>query len=158
MSFVIELRWTFCSVELINTNVVLICASEQMSPMRKSNLSTALNWDFLEGFQTLLEYIHHSHFISESNNDMESRWMKSQTEGFILKALTNFQSLLLIIPNSNCFIDTASTNQMLLNADIHSMDGSWVEWIDQILVFSIIRWSFDVNSYLHNLVVFSGED
>ena len=48
VSFVVELWWAFSGVELVNTDIVLVRACEQMTSIRKSNLSAALDWDFLE--------------------------------------------------------------------------------------------------------------
>ena len=58
---------------------------------------------------------------------MEAWGMESQTESLILECLTDVKSLLLVVPDPHCLVDTASTNQVLLNADIHSVDGSWME-------------------------------
>jgi hypothetical protein len=50
VSFVVELWWAFSGIELVNADIVLIRACEQMTSIRKSNLSAALDWDFLECF------------------------------------------------------------------------------------------------------------
>jgi hypothetical protein len=110
VSFVVELWWAFSCVKLVNADIVLISACEQMTSIRKSNLSAALDWDFLEGLQALLEYVHHSDFVCEADYDMEARGMESQTEGFILECLTDVKSLLLVVPNPHCLVNTASTN------------------------------------------------
>lgn len=130
VSFVVELWRAFSCVELIDADIVLISACEQMASIWEPNLSTALDWDFLERFQALLKYVHHSDFICESNDDMEARGMESQTKSFILEGLTDVKSLLLVVPDSHSLVDTASTYQVLLNADIHAMDGSWMEGED----------------------------
>jgi len=48
-----------------------------MTTIGESDLSATFDRNFFEGLQCLLEYIHHSHFISEANNYMESRRMES---------------------------------------------------------------------------------
>jgi hypothetical protein len=43
-----------------------------MATIRESDLSATFNRDFLKGLQALLEYIHHSDFVCETYNDMET--------------------------------------------------------------------------------------
>lgn len=158
MSFVIEFRRAFSSIELINTDIMLVSASKQVTSVRESDFSATFYWDFFESFQSLLEYVHHSNFVSKTNYNMETRWMESQTKSLILESLTNFKSLLLIVPNSNSLINRASTDQVFLYTDIHTVDGSWMEWENKVLILGIIRWSFDVYGHFHKLIILSCKD
>jgi hypothetical protein len=115
------------SVELVDIDVTLRGTGEEMTTVRESNLSASLNSNMMERLKALLEHIHHSHSISKSNNDMESRWMESNTVSFIVVRGANLKSwslVLLVVPDSHGLIDRASSNQVLLDANIHTLDGS----------------------------------
>jgi hypothetical protein len=63
--------------------------------------------------------------------------MESYTVGLIIIGSTNLKRRSLIwgvVPDSDSFIDGASCNQVLLNADIHTLNGSRVEWADEVLI------------------------
>jgi len=101
------------SVELVDVDVTLRSTGKEMTSIGESNLSASLNSYVMEWFKALLEHIHHSDSISESNNDMESRRMKSYTVSFIVVRRTNFKSwclVLLVVPNSHGLVDRASSN------------------------------------------------
>ena len=115
------------SVELVDVDVTLRSTGEEMTSIGESYLSTSLNSNMMEWLEALLEHIHHSDSISESNNDVESRRMESNTISFIVVRGTNLKSwslVLLVVPDSHGLVDRASGNQVLLDTNIHTLDGS----------------------------------
>ena len=81
-----------------------------MTAIGEPDLSAALDGYLLECLQTLLEHVHHSDFVCETNNDVEPRRMKGQTECFVLEGFTYVQSLLLVVPDPHSLVDTAGTD------------------------------------------------
>jgi hypothetical protein len=116
------------SVELVDVDIALRSTCEEMTTVRESNLSASLDSNVMKWFETLLEHVHHSHSISETNNDMESRRMECHTVGLIVVGSADLESwslvLTLIIPNSHSLIDGAGCNQIFLDADVHTLNSS----------------------------------
>ena len=86
--------------------------------------------------------------------------MESNTICFIIVGSTNFKRWSLIwriVPDSHTLVNRAGGNQILLNADIHTLNSTRMEWIDEILIARVIRWSFKVDVHLHDLVVLCSE-
>lgn len=115
----------------------------------------------MERLETLLEDVHHSYSICETNNNMETRWMEGYTVGLVIVRSTNLEGwslVLLVVPNSYSLVNRASGYKVLLDANIHTLDSSRVEWVDKILILGVIRGSLKINIDLHDLIVFSGEN
>lgn len=67
--------------------------------------------------------------------------MESNTVSLIIEELANLKRRSLvwsIVPNSDSLINRASNNKILLDANIHSLDGSGMEWVNEILVLLIV--------------------
>ena len=130
------------SVELVYIDVTLRSTSKEMTTIGESNLSATLDSNVMEWLKALLEHIHHSHSVGETNNDMESRRMESNTVGLVVVRSADLKSwgliLSLIVPNSHSLIDRASSNQVLLDTDIHALDSSRVKWVDKVLILGVI--------------------
>ena len=60
-----------------------------MTAIGEPDLSAALDGYLLECLQTLLEHVHHSDFVCETNDNVETRWMKGQTECLVSAFHTN---------------------------------------------------------------------
>jgi len=69
-------------VEFVDTDVVLVCTGEEMTSIERKRISLHPWWEFLESLK-LLENVHHSDFICETNNDVETRGMESKWKAFI---------------------------------------------------------------------------
>jgi hypothetical protein len=129
-----------------------------VAAIAKPDLPATLNGDFFVGLERFGEDIHHSDLVSESNNYVETRRMECYTISFILEYFTNFQCFSIVIPNSDCFVNAASRNQILLHTNIQSMDLSRVIRINKVFISGIVSGSLQVHIHLHDLVVFSGEE
>ena len=91
---------------------------------------------------------------------MKSGWMQSYTVGLVVEEFANLELWWVeVIPNTNCLIDGASGHKILLDADVHTLDGSGVEWEDQVLILAVIVGSIYLKTTdLHDLIVLSGEN
>ena len=148
-------------VELVDIDVILGCASKQVTSIWESNLSATFNSNCLKWLKAIFENIHHSNSICETNYYVESCRVECYTIGLIAEQLTNFKLKLarcLIVPNSNGLIDRTSSYQVLFNANIHTLNRSGVEWEDGKLIFAVIVRPIDRESCFHNLVIFSGKN
>ena len=103
----------FCCKELVYADSATVLASEEVATMRKDNLTTLLDWNFLifeECFfrrLIILEDVHHPDSISKANNDLESRRMERNTEGLITVLFINLKIKAVtgtIAPNLDCFV------------------------------------------------------
>ena len=86
--------------------------------------------------------------------------MKSHTVRFILKELAHLKLKLSgcwIVPNPNSFVDRTSGNQILFDANIHSLDSSGVEREDCKFKFAVIVASVHWKCCFHYLIIFSCE-
>ena len=159
MCFVDHILSVLTCVEFVHINVTLRCASEQVTTVRESDFSASLDWNSVVRLETLLEDIHHSDSISETDNQVETWWMEGYTVGLIWVLLADLKNWWVgVVPNSDRLISRASNNEVLLDADIHTLDGSWMEWANKILILGIILRSFWIGKHSHQLVVLSWED
>ena len=72
MCFVDHILSVLTCVEFVHINVTLRCASEQVTTVRESDFSASLDWNSVVRLETLLEDIHHSDSISETDNQVET--------------------------------------------------------------------------------------
>lgn len=160
MCLVDHILSVFSSVEFVDIDVTLRSTCEEMTTIRESNFSATLYCDCLIGLETLLEDVHHTNSIGETYDQMESRWVEGYTVGLVVEEFTNLKLWWVeVVPNTNRLIDGAGSNKILLDADIHTLDGSGVEWENQVLILAVIVGSINLKTAnLHNLIVFSGED
>eukprot|EP00350_Pseudokeronopsis_sp_OXSARD2_P004233 CAMPEP_0170540080 /NCGR_PEP_ID=MMETSP0211-20121228/98_1 /TAXON_ID=311385 /ORGANISM="Pseudokeronopsis sp., Strain OXSARD2" /LENGTH=606 /DNA_ID=CAMNT_0010842351 /DNA_START=1922 /DNA_END=3742 /DNA_ORIENTATION=+ len=154
----VVLAGLFGSVELVDAHLVLICAGEEVASIRKPDVPAALDGDLLEGLQVLRKHIHHADLVGETHDDVEAGGVESDAVGFILEDLADLQLLLLVVPDPHALINATSHNLLFLDADIHAVDGSGVEGVDEVLILSVIRGPLQVQIDLHELVVLRGED
>ena len=88
-------------VELVDIDVALGSASEQVATVGESNFSTALDWNCVERLEALLEHIHHSYSIGETNDQVEARWMEGNTVSFVWVLLADFKGRRVgVVPDS----------------------------------------------------------
>ena len=86
--------------------------------------------------------------------------MEGNTVSLVIEELTNLKlgSLIRsIVPDPYSLIDRASYHKVLLDADVHALDSSGVERIDEILILLVVRGSLKVDSHFHDLIVFGSE-
>lgn len=77
-----------------------------MSTIREANFSAAFDTDSLEGLKTVLEDIHHSNSICETDDDMETCRMESYAISLVIEELTDFESGWIgVMPDSHCLIN-----------------------------------------------------
>ena len=109
---------------------MLVSASEEVTTVRKPDLSAELDWNLFESLESLLEDIHHADFICKANYDMETRRMESERVCLVLENLTDFESTSVIVPDAHSLVSSASSNQLLLYANVHAVDGTGMDQWD----------------------------
>lgn len=125
VSFVDHFLGVLTSVKLVDINMILRCASKQMTSVGESDFSAALDAYCLERFKAVFEHVHHPHSVCESDDDVESSWVECYTVCLVTEQLANLKlklSRCLIVPNSHSFVNRAGGDQILLDANIHSLD------------------------------------
>lgn len=134
--------WVLSCVEFINTNVVIVLSSKKMSSIAKHNFFAIFYvTNRLVRNKGILEYVHHSNPISETNYNMETWRMERYAIGFITECLVYFKieaTTLAIAPNLNSLILWTSCYKILLYAYIHAFNTSWVERENKILIKKVI--------------------
>lgn len=83
MTLEIELRRVLSCEKFEHTNSWGILASKQVASIRELNVSTALDGDFFESLEFLREDVHHSYFVCETHNDVETWRMESYAESVV---------------------------------------------------------------------------
>jgi len=112
-------------VELVDIDVALGSASEQVATVGESDFSAALDGDCVERLKALLEHIHHSDSIGETDNQVEARWMEGNTVGFVWVLLTDLKSWRVgVVPDSHRLVGGAGGDEVLLDADVHALNCS----------------------------------
>lgn len=130
-----------------------------MTTIGELDFSASFDADGVESLQSLLEDIHEANSVSESYDDVEARGVEGHAVRLVIELLTDLQGGWIgVVPDSDCFIDGASGDHVLLDADVHALDGSGVEGADEIVVLGVLSRSLQVNVDLHNLVVLRRED
>lgn len=122
MTLVYHLWAVFTRVELVNMDVSLMSTSKEVTTVGELDLSASLDLDLMVHFQTLLEDIHHSDSVSETDDNMESRWVEGNTVGFILESLTDLKLRWIVVPYSHSLVDRASGNKIFLDAHVHALN------------------------------------
>ena len=90
MSLEVKLSWVLRSVELVNVDLVLVGRCEEMTAVGELDLSTTLDGNLFKGTQTPRKDIHHPHFVSEADDNVKARRVKSHRVGLIRIYLTYF--------------------------------------------------------------------
>lgn len=102
-----------------------------MASVGEPDLAATLDGDSVEGLQTLLENIHHSHSVGEANNYVEARGVEGHAIGFVVELLADFEGGRVgVVPDPDRLVDGASGHEVLFDANVHSLDGSRVEGIN----------------------------
>jgi hypothetical protein len=84
--------------------------------------------------------------------------MEGYRVSLVVEHLTNLEAWWVgVVPHSDGLINTASSDQLLLDADVHAVDGSGVEWENQVFILNFVVGSLKVHIDFHDLVVISGE-
>ena len=135
MRLVDHIGSVFTCVELVHIDVTLRSTSKKVSTVGESQLSASLDRNNVIRLQTFLKNVHHSDSVSESDDQVEARWVESYTIGFVMEHLADLESWWVrVVPDSNGLVDGAGGDQVFLDADVHSLDSSGVERVDQVLV------------------------
>ncbi len=107
---------------------MLVRAGEKVAAIGEADLAAELDGNLFEGFQGLLKDIHHSHLVCEADHDVETRGVEGERVRLVLEYLTDVKGAGVIVPDADSFVSTASTDKLLLNAHIHAIDGTGMEW------------------------------
>ena len=75
--------------------------------------------------------------------------MEGQGVRLVLEDFTDLQSLSVVVPDAHGLVCSASAHKLFLDADIHAVDATGVEGEDEILILSIVSWTFDVDRDSH---------
>ena len=76
MAFKLELNRTLCCIELIHPDLLIVLACKEVSTMGKHDFSTFTDLrEILVWNKRVIQDVHQSDRIAESNNEVETRWM-----------------------------------------------------------------------------------
>lgn len=129
--------------------------------MGELNFTRLFDSELFVCLKALLEQVHHSDSLVETNDHVETRGMESHTVGLILELLIDFQIetiLSHVRPHFNGAIDRARRDERLLDASVHAVDLAGVEGKHEVRVFDLVSRSLHVDRHLHDLLVVSRED
>jgi hypothetical protein len=145
----------FTGIKFKYLNYLSRSARKVMSSIWKFYFSASFYWNTVELFQTFLEYIHHSYFICEANNNVEPGGMKSYTIRLVIEQLTNLVcNRRWVVPNSDSLIEWARGDQVFLYANIHPYNRPWMERKNKELIFWIFTLPVQSNTTFHDLAIF----
>ena len=109
--------------------------------------------------KALLENIHKPDLISESNDQVEATGMECNRVGLICEGLTNIKRRRIgVVPDPDRLIDRACGDEILLDACVHTLNGSAMERANEVLIFRVIKRLLDIDIDFHNLIVLSCEN
>lgn len=75
-------------IEFEHTNVVIVLACKQVTPIREHNLTAVLNVaDVFIWYHFLAKDVHQANSIRKTRYYVETRWVKCNTECFVVKRL-----------------------------------------------------------------------
>lgn len=132
-----------------------------MTTMGELNFTRLFDSELFVCLQALLEQVHHSDSLVETDDHVEARGMESHTVGLILELLIDFQIetiLSHVRPHFNGAIDGARRDERLLDASVHAVDLAGVEGKHEVRVVDLVSGSLHVDRHLHDLLVVSRED
>lgn len=130
----------FGGKELVHNDGGRFLAGKEVTAMGEFDFSAPPNLiNFLVCFllHSVSKHVHHTNFVEKADNDLETARVESNAERFFGELLVDFQSEThcgRIAPQFNSLILRACHNKILLDANIHSLDGSRVERMYQIVI------------------------
>ena len=149
-------------VEVVHDDRADLHASKQVTTIGENNLTARLDADVLVLLNRVLEHVHHSYSIVETNHDLEASWVEGHTISTLLELLVDLQlkaNLRIVAPDLDCLVGGASGDQVLLNAHVHACDGTGVERVDQVLVHGLnVARVVQIDGHLVDLLVLRCEN
>ena len=110
-----------------------------------------------------MEDIHHSHFVAETDDKVETARVKGEGFCVFLKCRVDVKFEFKIWgrcvrPDLDSAIRRASSDKLFFNTDIHAFNGTGMEGIDEVLVVHVVIWSVYADRHLDNLLFACGEN
>ena len=144
MAFEDQLFVWISRVEIEHLYVFAILAGEEMSTVCEFYLVGALDVDTVVFLKLFLEDVEHSDGVGETNYHVEAWRVHGDWEGLLFELLHDlrFQSVLMlaIVPYTDGAITRASSQNSLLETDIHTKDRMRVEATNKVVVLlKIVR-------------------
>lgn len=91
--------------EVVNIDVLFMRnAGKEMATVGKPDLVAALDLQSLELVNLRAENIAHGDFVLQSNHQVQSTWMESQSEAFFGLSGANLMRLCRVVPNVDSFV------------------------------------------------------
>jgi hypothetical protein len=121
-----ECCWDLCSIELIDPDVLIVLASKEVTSIGEDNLTALLDRDALVCFQSLVQYVEELYLIAQTDDQVETGWVEGNRVGLCLGVM---DYLVLEVagvsvgPETRGSVTTAGGDQLLLQADIQTIDG-----------------------------------
>ena len=84
-------RRALACVEVVHDDRADLHASKQVTTIGENNLTARLDADVLVLLNRVLEHVHHSYSIVETNHDLEASWVEGHTLGLLRERLINLE-------------------------------------------------------------------
>ena len=105
MSLALEVRRVLACVEVVHERGVLtVGCGEEVATMGELDFAALLDLDVFELVEGLGKHVHQQDLVLDGHNDMETRWMECDGEGFLLLLVANLKGLGDVVPDLDSLV------------------------------------------------------